>query len=396
MTLGRFEQLLRDARDAVREDVLEERQRLLERRRMEALADPGLLYPPEANVPRFVVWELTLRCNMRCAHCGSNAGNKRSRELEPAEALKLCDELGVLGCERLTLLGGEPLLREDWQAITERLQRAGVRVNIISNGWLTADRDVVQRIKDAGLTTFALSIDGYGARHDALRRRPGSFARILKSYDHAAALGGLRSAAVTTVTRLSIDDLERIYDLLVDKGVRLWQLQLCTPQGRMQHGDPRLPSPQDLLTLANFIVDKKREKKLRIDPADNVGYYGRWELEEDFRSDQWGRPTFWHGCRAGCQVMGIDANGDVKGCLSLPSVPEFIEGNVRERPLAELWNKPGGYVYNRNFSMSDLRGACKSCEYRGLCRAGCVSQAYCTVGHRGENPMCLYRLSAPK
>jgi radical SAM protein with 4Fe4S-binding SPASM domain len=330
---------------------------------------------------------------MRCAHCGSKAGERRGHELDAAEALRLCDELGALGCERLTLLGGEPLLREDWEAITRRLQSAGVRVNIISNGWLTADRDVVQRIKDAGLTTFALSVDGMGTRHDELRRRPGSFQRILKSYDHAAQLGGLRPAAVTTVTRLSIGDLEAIYELLVEQGVRLWQLQLCAPRGRMQHGDPVLPTPEDLLRLADFIVDKKREKKIRIDPADNVGYYGRWELEADFRSDQWGRPTFWHGCRAGCQVLGVDANGDIKGCLSLPSTPEFIEGNVRQVALAELWNKPDGYGYNRRFSLDDLRGGCKECEYRGLCRAGCVSHAYCTGGHRGENSMCLLRLS---
>lgn len=388
-----FDQLLRDARDLVREDVFEERKRALEQQRVESLANPSLLYPPTANIPRFVVWELTLRCNMRCAHCGSSAGTRRGHELEPHEALALCDELADLGCERLTLLGGEPLLREDWEAITKRLQRGGVRVNIITNGWLTADRDMVSRIQDAGLTTFAISIDGYGERHDQLRRRPGSFERILRSFDHAAALGGLRSAAVTTVTRLSIEDLDKIYELLLDKGVRLWQLQLCTPQGRMEKGDPLLPTEEDLVRLADFIVGKKREKKLRIDPADNIGYYGRWEVDEDFRSDQRGRPTFWYGCRAGCQVMGIDANGDIKGCLSLPSEPRFIEGNVREAPLASLWNKPGGYAYNREFTLDDLRGYCHKCIYRGLCRAGCVSHAYCTTGQRGENPMCLYRLS---
>ena len=90
--------------------------------------------------PRFCVWELTLRCNMRCAHCGSAAGMPRENELTTEEAVDLAKQLGALGCERLTLLGGEPLLRKDWEILTKALQDAGVRVNIITNGWLTADR----------------------------------------------------------------------------------------------------------------------------------------------------------------------------------------------------------------------------------------------------------------
>ncbi len=30
-------------------------------------------------VPEFCVWELTLRCNMQCVHCGSRAGPARER-----------------------------------------------------------------------------------------------------------------------------------------------------------------------------------------------------------------------------------------------------------------------------------------------------------------------------
>ena len=55
--------------------------------------------------PRAAVWEITLRCNMRCQHCGSRAGKKRRDELTLAEALKLCEDLAAMGCRRLTLSG---------------------------------------------------------------------------------------------------------------------------------------------------------------------------------------------------------------------------------------------------------------------------------------------------
>ncbi len=385
-----FSQILEDARSLLDEQEVESVREEVERLKGECRRDPMKLYPKDQYRPRFVVWELTLRCNMRCAHCGSTAGSRRGDELSTEEALKLCDDLGALGCERLTLLGGEPFIREDWEAITARLQKNGVRVNVISNGWLTADPQLIQRIKAAGLTTLAISVDGYGPRHDELRKRAGGFERILKSFRLAQA-EGLKLGAVTTVTRLVMGDLERIYQMLLEHGVGLWQIQLCTPQGRMQLDDPILPTPQDVREVADFIIEKKREGKIRIDPADNLGYYDSWELDQPFRSSQWGRMSFWNGCQAGCQVMGVDANGDIKGCLSLPSVPEFIEGNIRQQSLAEIWAHPGAFSYNREFNLEMLKGECASCEYGGLCRAGCVSHAWCSSGDRGDNPSCLHR-----
>ncbi len=387
-----FQELFDQVDDMLQEDEVHAAAKSVEELKRKCLEDPMLLYPRETYKPRFVVWELTLRCNMRCAHCGSDAGGMRGQELSTAEALQLCDDLGALGCERLTLLGGEPFLREDWELLAKRLHKVGVRTNVITNGWLTNTREMMQRIKDAGLTTFGVSVDGYREKHDELRRREGSWDRVMRGFDHAHQLGGITTAAVTTITKLCIDDLEKMYEVFVDRGVKLWQLQICTPQGRMRRDDPVLPTDEDVRRLADFIVAKKAEKKLRLDPADNVGYYGSWELDHGFRSTQWGQVGFWHGCLAGCQVAGVDANGDIKGCLSLPSVPEFIEGSVRDMPLRDIWWKPGGFAYNREFKLDMLGGECKSCEYRGLCRAGCVSHAWATTGSRGDNPTCLHRM----
>lgn len=43
--------------------------------------------------PRACVWELTLACNLRCKHCGSFAGNRRERELDLEESLRVADQL---------------------------------------------------------------------------------------------------------------------------------------------------------------------------------------------------------------------------------------------------------------------------------------------------------------
>jgi MoaA/NifB/PqqE/SkfB family radical SAM enzyme len=57
--------------------------------------------------PVHVVWELTLACNLRCAHCGSRAGRPRSDELTTDEIRSIVAELAALGTREISLIGGE-------------------------------------------------------------------------------------------------------------------------------------------------------------------------------------------------------------------------------------------------------------------------------------------------
>ena len=125
--------------------------------------------------------------------------------------------------------------------------------------------------------------------------------------------------------------------------------------------------------------------------VDDIGYYGR--CEQDLR-DRDAVVPFWIGCRAGCQVIGIESNGNVKGCLSLPSAmhgeDRFVEGSLREQSLAEIWNRPGAFAYNREFTEERLAGFCAVCRYRLFCRGGCAWAAFGNTGDRFDNTSCFY------
>src|SRR5262245_28219769 len=64
--------------------------------------------------PTYAVWELTLRCDLACRHCGSRAGRARPDELSTEEALDVVRQLAELGTREVTLIGGEAYLRDDW------------------------------------------------------------------------------------------------------------------------------------------------------------------------------------------------------------------------------------------------------------------------------------------
>ena len=76
--------------------------------------------------PRTCVWELSLLCDLRCKHCGSYAGAKREDELTGDELRRVADQLIDIGCELVTLGGGEPTLHPLWAELGRRLTDGGV------------------------------------------------------------------------------------------------------------------------------------------------------------------------------------------------------------------------------------------------------------------------------
>ncbi len=84
--------------------------------------------------PNCAVWEITLNCNSKCIHCGSDAGTARSDELDTDEALKLVKDLRSYGFKGVALMGGEPLLRDDWYDIARDVKNQKMHLSIISNG----------------------------------------------------------------------------------------------------------------------------------------------------------------------------------------------------------------------------------------------------------------------
>jgi len=124
--------------------------------------------------------------------------------------------------------------------------------------------------------------------------------------------------------------------------------------------------------------------------SNNIGYYGPHELT--LRSRPGGTEAHWSGCRAGVNVIGIESDGTVKGCPSLPTAP-YAGGNVRDLSLEQIWEHGAAIGFARDRSLDELWGFCKSCYYAETCRGGCSWTAHCTLGRRGNNPFCYHRVT---
>ena len=173
-------------------------------------------------------------------------------------------------------------------------------------------------------------------------------------------------------------------------GVRTWQVQIGVPMGNLAEERAVVVDGADVAALAPRLVALRRSgRPPHVVAADNVGYYG--DIEEELR-EAGSRVKFWVGCRAGLEVLGIESQGDVKGCLSLPSGlngrSDFVEGNLRKQRLPEIWNNPDAFAYNRKFRVEDLKGQCEGCEFGEVCRGGCTFASVAHTGHPHDFPHC--------
>jgi radical SAM protein with 4Fe4S-binding SPASM domain len=315
-------------------------------------------------------WELTLRCTLCCMHCGSRAGRARANELSLDECLRVADELVVLGCRDLTLIGGEVFLYKGWQEVSRHLVSQGVSVNIVCNGYRLTSREIDQ-IERAQLTNVGVSIDGMSTNHNRIRGQKDAFDRLCQSLallrQHRIRIG-----AVTSLMRFNCADLQRLYDFLVEQEVEVWQLQLVSAMGAMADQQRYMVGPRQVRRITDFVRDKNHERRMVVVAADSIGYF---DDNEAYIRGRASPISCWSGCTAGLSSLFIDSVGNVKGCGALYS-DAFIEGNVRERSLTEIWNRRDAFAYNRQFTTDLLDGKCRGCEVASRCKGGCRSSNY--------------------
>jgi MoaA/NifB/PqqE/SkfB family radical SAM enzyme len=165
------------------------------------------------NVPLFLYWFVTSRCNFRCSYCYGGDLRAQGADLPTDVMLRLADELADAGARRVSLLGGEPLMREDLGGIVRRLADRRISVCLLTNGAFLADRiDDVAGIHDVGM-----SIDGREETHDAIRGR-GAFRELNRAIE-ACRQRSIPVVLTYTLVPDNIGELDYVMDFVRRRGV---------------------------------------------------------------------------------------------------------------------------------------------------------------------------------
>ncbi|MBN3922247.1 nif11-class peptide radical SAM maturase 3 [Nostoc sp. NMS4] len=342
----------------------------------------------------YAVWEITLKCNLACSHCGSRAGHERTNELSSEEALDLVKQMAEVGIKEVTLIGGEAFLRPDWLEIAKAINEAGMLCGMTTGGY-GISLETAQKMKEAGIRTVSVSIDGLEATHDRLRGKKGSWKYAFKTMSHLREVG-ITFGCNTQINRLSAPEFPYIYECIRDAGASAWQVQLTVPMGNAADNADILLQPHELLDIYPMLARVARrayQEGVQLQAGNNIGYYGPYERllrgrgkEHEF--------SFWQGCGAGLSTLGIEADGAIKGCPSLPTTA-YTGGNIREHTLHDIIEGAEELRFNLGAGTPEgtkhLWGFCKTCEYAELCRGGCSWTAHVFFNKRGNNPYCHHR-----
>jgi len=332
--------------------------------------------------PQVVSWNLTQGCNLRCPHCYLAAGESAPYELSTEEALKLIDQLAEAGTQLLILTGGEPLLRRDLFELSAHAAERGLMVVLGTNGTLIDER-IAQRLKECGVRGVGISLDSLDPqKHDAFRGLPGAWERAVRAIEICVAQG-LEVAVQASVLPMNCAEILEMIEFAYEKGARAFNAYFLVCTGRGEKMTDITPQQYEAL-LHQLIEAQARYLKLGLLIRAKCAPHVKRLAYERLREGAFGAGALaGSGCPAGTSYLRITPQGEVTPCPYLP----FVVGNIRHKPLSEIWQ---GSEILQKLRSPELGGRCGVCEFKELC-IGCRARAFAITGDLlGEDPWCTY------
>ena len=354
-----------------------------------------------AKAPFLVIWETTQSCDLACKHCRAEAQpDRHPDELTTDEAKRMLDRIRAFGPIIFVFSGGDCLKRPDILELVEYGAKLGLRMAATPATTPLCSREILQALKDAGLSRLAISLDGSCPEiHDEFRRVDGSFGhglRILKTAQEV----GMTTQVNTVVARHNLEDFDNLMALMEEVGIVFWEVFFLVPMGRAKPED--VAGPGEFEAVFNRLYDLSKTASFDI-KATAAPQYNRVVLErkvaerrtgERERADGTMTDGLEHSLKDG---IGRAANvNDGDGFLFISHVGDIMPsgflpvkaGNVREDDLVEVYRSSPLFLSLRD--RSNLKGKCQVCEYRPVC-GGSRARAYAVTGdwHESE-PYCAH------
>lgn len=303
--------------------------------------------------------ELTLRCNENCLHCGSRCGDVKSEEM-PLQVYKdFLDKIKRDFSPRLPMLcitGGEPLLREEFPEIMGYANKLGFHWGMTSNATLI-DEQKVQMLKDTGMSTISVSIDGLRETHDEFRRSKGGFDRAVRGIK-LLMQGGFNEVQVTTVvTKKSLPQLDELFELMKELDVDSWRVIGIEPIGRALELKGYTLDMDEQRQMLDFIRSKRREG---WPVMYGCSHYLGLDYEREVRD-------WYFLCNAGVYTASVMANGNIAACLDIERRPETIQGNILRDDFTQVWKERFKIFREPLWKKSEK---CTACSERDFCEGG--------------------------
>lgn len=315
-----------------------------------------ILDSQEKHPLRQLFWESTLRCNMKCRHCGSDC---RVSSLHPdmpfedfAKVLRRIKEKYDSHKIMVIVTGGEPLMRKDIEQCGRAIYHMEFPWGIVSNGLLMTPKKIDGLLR-AGLHSATISLDGFEDDHEWMRGVKGSFSNASQAIAILANEPTIKFDVVTCVNNRNYEKLGDLKEYLISIGLKSWRLFTVFPVGRASQ-DPDLQlSNERFRGLMEFIKDTRKEGRIMASYGCE-GFLGEYEgLVRDNLFT----------CQAGLSVSSVMIDGSISACASIRS--DFSQGNIYKDDFIDVWENHYQPYRDRSWMK---KGQCADCKYFRYCQ----------------------------
>ena len=323
-----------------------------------------------------IVYNCTVRCNLRCLHCYSASQYDRADvELTTAEAKRMLAGLAEANCPVVLFSGGEPLLRSDVFELLAEAKRLGMRTVISTNGTLI-DADTAKKLADAGLGYAGISLDGHQQFHDKFRRVAGAFKAALMAIENCRN-AGIKTGLRFTITKANADQVPAVFDIAASEGVRRICYYHLIRTGRAKALAGQVPSAEQTRSVVDTIIEKTDEavQKDSVDEVLTVGNHadGPYLLVRMERQNS----EHYEKAKRLLMTNGGNKTGEKIGCVSWAGDvhPDqfwmnYSLGNVKEKSFGQIWHNSAEPVLSKLRNKSQFaESRCLGCRWFELCRA---------------------------
>ncbi len=265
-----------------------------------------------------VTLAVTNRCNYKCWHC-YNAG-RNQHDIPLSKLKEIARELQEMSAVKVTLTGGEPLLRKDLEEIAGAFDDSTVLVLNTTGAGFTPER--AGALRESGVFAVGVSLDSIRPdEHDRLRGKKGAFNTAIDAL-HIASENGLYPyiIAVPTHDFLQPENFRKFMRFAAESGAMEVHLLEPCATGKLAGKQEVLLSGDDRQLIIDYQKQMAQDDDMPI-----LSSFLYLESPETF------------GCGAGLTHLYIDGSGEVSPCNFIP----LSFGNITNEPLHCILDKMG-------------------------------------------------------
>jgi radical SAM protein with 4Fe4S-binding SPASM domain len=289
---------------------------------------------------RYLMLEVTDRCNLSCRHC--YLGDAGSSDLEWETARGVLGDFDYMGGLRLMVTGGEPLLYPHFDSLNRELKGRSFRPVLITNGTLVGDVDLGR----LNFKEIQFSIDGLEEGHETLRGK-GTYRQVMRAM-RLAMDKGIDVSVASVIHSGNVGELEELGENLFEMGVSSWTLEFPVEWGRMEGNRELMPEPDEAAPL--------------------------FEMEWG-----WGAHEGAEGYACGAHLACVEPGGRLVKC----GYYRDITGGSVGDGLRKAWLEMPKMMQE---------GTCAECDLLEECGGGCRFRAELMSGAGGPDPVMCARL----